>query len=279
MLFDCGEGTQYQMLRGGISRSRIDAVFITHLHGDHVFGLPGLLSTMALLGRRDPLRLIAPAGTGAILDILPGLAEADLAYALDLTELPDHFSAGVVLDSAFGTVEARRLDHRVPAVGYRFQERERPGKIDAAAARAAGVSETWQYEALRRGERITIEGVDLDPRRVVGPARPGMSFAYVTDTRPCDGGRDLARNADLVLHDSTFAHAMLDRAIETGHSTAREAAEVARDAGARRLLLSHFSTRYADVAGLVEEAEEVFPATEAAVELQRYVLEPAATVA
>jgi ribonuclease Z len=275
LLFDCGEGTQYQLLRAGINRNRIDGVFITHLHGDHFFGLPGLISTMALLGRRAPLAIVAPAGVGGILDALPGLTEADLTYELRIVELPDAFGAATVYEAPGFTVEARPLEHRVFAAGFRFEGRRRPGKVDAERARASGLRETWQFDAVRRGEAVTLgDGTRIDPADIVGPSRRGESFAYVLDTRPCTGGRELARGVDLVLHDATFTDALLQRAIETGHSTAREAAEVARDAGARRLLLTHFSTRYADPAPLLEEARAVFPNTDAASELVRYVLEP-----
>ncbi len=274
LLFDCGEGTQYRLIRAGVKRGRIDAVFITHLHGDHFFGLPGLLSTLAMLGRTEPLTLVAPAGTGGILAMLPGLAEADLSYPIEITELREGFGAGVVYDAGAFTVEARELEHRVFSSGFRLEERPRPGRIDAGAARAAGVSESAHYEALRRGQSVVLaDGKRVDPDGIVGERRRGASFAYVLDTRPCAAGRELARGADLVMHDATFDDSMRDRAIETGHSTAREAAEVARDAGAQRLLLTHFSSRYADAALLLEEARLVFPNTDAAEELGRYVLE------
>lgn len=274
LLFDCGEGTQYQLLHAGVNRSRIEAIFITHLHGDHLFGLPGLLSTLSLLRRAAPLTVVAPAGTGAALDALPGLSELDLTYPLELVEVPETFSSGEVYAGDTFTVGARPLEHRVFTVGYRYEERRRPGRIDAGRARAAGISETWQFDALRRNETVTLaDGAVVTPDGIVGPGRRGASFAYVLDSRPCPGGRDLARGADILMHDATFGEEMLDRAIETGHATAREAAEVARDAGAQRLLLTHFSSRYADPAPLVAEARAVFPDTEAAEELRRYVLD------
>jgi ribonuclease Z len=274
LLFDCGEGAQYQLIRAGLNRGRIDAVFISHLHGDHFFGLPGLLSTLAMLGRTEPLAVVAPAGTGGILGALPGLSEADLSYAIEVTEIDEGFGAGVVYDGGGYTVEARALDHRVFSAGFRLQERPRPGRIDSARARAAGVTQTAHFDALRRGEAVVLDdGTRVDPDGIVGPRRRGAAVAYVLDTRPCAGGRELARGADLVMHDATFAEAMHGRAVETGHSTAREAAEIARDAGAQRLLLTHFSSRYADPAPLLAEARAVFPNTDAAEELGRYVLD------
>jgi ribonuclease Z len=273
LLFDCGEGTQYQLLKGGLNRSRLDAVFITHVHGDHLYGLPGLLATLALMNREAPLTLVGPAGLEAILAALPGLERERRSFELRFVELEEGFGHRVVFETDDFTVEARELAHRIFAAGFRFEEKARPGRVDAAKARAAGLTEGGQFEALKRREAVTLaDGRVVEPEGLVGPERPGASFAYVLDTRPSDGGRALARGADLVLHEATFAHALLARAVETGHSTAREAAEVARDAGAKKLLLTHFSSRYAEPDALVEEARRLFPNTDAAEELRRYVL-------
>lgn len=270
-LFDCGEATQLQILRGGLGRSHLEAVFITHLHGDHLYGLPGLLTTLALLERTAPLSVIGPPGLDDFIRAVPGLQKADPPYRLDIQEWPRELEHEVVFENEALTVEARPLAHRVPCAGYRLEERERPGSIDGPAARAAGVTEGWQFEALKRGETVTLDdGSELAPDGLVGPPKPGAVFAYVLDSTPCDGGRALARDADLLVHEATFAQEHGERAAAVGHSTARQAAEVARDAGARRLLLTHFSARYLDVQPLVDEARAVFPETEAAEELGRY---------
>ncbi|WP_412062193.1 ribonuclease Z [Rubrivirga sp. IMCC45206] len=267
VLFDCGEGAQLQLVRGGLTRGPLDAICVTHLHGDHLFGLPGLLTTLSLLERDTPLTVVGPQGIAGIAS-LPGVAA--IPYPLTFRELTDEDGAVVFEDDGI-TIEARPLEHRVPCWGYRYQERERPGSIDGAAARAAGVTEGWQFEALKRGETVALaDGTELAPDGLVGPPRPGGAFAYVLDTVPCDGGRALAREADLLLHEATFTQAHADRAEAVAHSTARQAAEVARDAGARRLLLTHFSARYAETDGLVAEARAVFPESEAAEELRRY---------
>ncbi len=277
LLFDCGEGTQFRLRAAGLKPPRIDAIFVTHLHGDHVFGLPGLLSTLALQQRTDALALVGPVGLDAMLAALPGVAPATLPFDLRLTELPDAFDRATVYATDELTVEARPLAHRVPTAGYRLAERPRPGRLDAAAARAQGVTDPRDFGRLKAGEAVTVaDGSTVAPGAVVGPERPGVVFAYVTDTRPCDGGRRLAEDADLVYHEATFGAAYAARAVETGHSTAAEAAAVARDAGARRLLLGHFSARYDDPAPLVAEAQATFPAAEAAEELRRYTLDPRA---
>ncbi len=273
LLFDCGEGTQRRLLDAGLSRGRLDAVFITHLHGDHLYGLPGLVTTLALLNRQEPLTLVGPASLEAFLRAVPGLTGDWLPFELRFVGLEEGFGHAVVYEDDGCTVEARPLDHRVFAAGFRYAERPRPGKVDGERARAAGLTEGWQFEALKRREPVTLaDGTVLDPEAFVGPERAGAVFAYVSDTAPCEGGRRLAAGADLVVHEATFAEALRERAAETGHSTARQAAETARDAGARRLLLTHFSARYADPEALVAEARAVFPNSGAAEELRRYTL-------
>ena len=273
LLFDCGEGTQFQLLRAGVRPPRIEAIFITHLHGDHCYGLPGLLSTMALQERTAPLHLVGPVGLKAFLAALPGLDGAPAPFAQHLTELDEGFAHAVVYDTPAFFVEARPLDHRVFTAGYRFQEKPRAGRLDVARARALGVTDPRAFGRLKRGEAVPVPGGgSVAPEEVVGPPRPGRGFAYLTDTRPCDTGVALADGAALVFHDATFGEDQAARAVETGHATAREAADVARRAGAGRLLLGHFSARYDDVQPLVEQARAVFKNTEAAEELKRYAL-------
>ncbi|MEM7789380.1 MAG: ribonuclease Z [Bacteroidota bacterium] len=271
VLFDCGEGTQLQLVRAHLTRGHLDAICITHFHGDHVYGLPGLVTTLAMLERTDPLTIVGPEGIEAMMRAMPGLRKDWLPFDVTYRELGEGLSHAVVFEDDHVQIEARPLEHRVFCAGYRFQEKTRLGSIDPEAAQAAGITEGWQFEALKRRETVTLEdGREVGPEGIVGPPRPGGAFAYVLDTVPCDGGRALASEADLVLHEATFGEEYAERAAEVGHSTARQAAEVARDAGAERLLLTHFSARYAETHGLVEEARAVFPNTEAAVELKRY---------
>jgi len=273
LLFDCGEGTQFQLIRAGLKRSRIDAIFITHFHGDHFYGLMGLLSTMALLHRTEPLTVVAPEGLEAILGSLPGLVNDGLPFEVHFVEIAKGCDHAIVAETEVYTIEAQPLQHRVFTIGYRYQEKPRPGHLDVEKARAMGITDYRYYRDLKAGKAITLpDGRTVQPDEVVGPPQPGGSFAYVTDTQPCEAGIALARKVDVLYHDATFGQDLRGRALDTGHSTAREAAEVARRADAQQLLLGHFSARYKTLDTLVEEARAVFQNTEAAEELKRYVL-------
>lgn len=268
LLFDCGEGTQLRLLRAGLLGNKLEAIFITHLHGDHVYGLPGLISTLGFLERTAPLTLVGPEGIGDLLRAMPGLSLGDGPYPLHIAELHETIEHETVYETSAFRVEARPLAHRVPCVGYRYVEATRPGRFDAQAARKAGVTDGPDFETLARGGSVRIDGREVTAAGIVGPERKGTVVAYCLDTAPCDGGRALASGADLLIHDATFGDDEAERAVETGHSTARQAAEVAREAGARRLLLTHFSARYPDTGDLVGQAQEVFAASGAAEELE-----------
>jgi ribonuclease Z len=275
LLFDCGEGTQYRLLHADLSRVRVDAIFITHLHGDHCYGLPGLLSTLGLQQRRAPVTLVLPPGGRAMLTATPGADPEGFPFPLRVREVGVDLSHTVVYETEEAVVTARPLAHRGFAMGFRFEEHERPGRFDPERARALGVPEGPAFGRLQEGTPVaTPDGTTVEPAQVLGPPRPGTAVAYVTDTRPCDGGRALAADADLLYHDATFADDHQERARKTGHSTARQAATVAHDAGAAGLLLGHLSARYSDPAPLVREAREVFPGAEVAKELHRYKLDP-----
>ncbi len=275
LLFDCGEGTQYRLLHADLKRVRVDAIFVTHLHGDHCYGLPGLLATLALQQREDPVTLVVPPGGRAMLEAIPGGNPEEVPFPLRIREVDEDLTQAVVYETDEFTVEARPLSHRGFAMGFRFEERARPGRFQPERARALGVPEGPAFGRLQSGTPVTVaDGTTVQPDQVLGPSRPGISMAYVTDTRPCNGGRALADDADLLYHDATFAEEHQDRAETTGHSTAREAATVARDAGTERLLLGHLSARYPDPTPLVQEAKLVFRSSEVAEELHRYELDP-----
>lgn len=273
LLFDCGEGTQYQLMRAGVKRSRIDAIFITHFHGDHCYGLMGLLSTMSLLNRTNPLTMVGPTGLAEVVYALPGMEKGGLSYPIDFCELPAGFEHAVVLEMPEYYVEARPIEHRTFTIGYRFQERTRLGNLDPDRARELGVMDYAHFRALKRGEEVVLDdGRVVHPGEVLGPTRRGVAFAYVSDTIPCENGIALGRDADLMYHEATYGEEHQALAVERGHSTAKEAAEVALKAGAQKLLISHFSARYPDDTVLVQEARQVFQNTDAAEELKRYVL-------
>lgn len=257
MLFDCGEGTQRQMMRYGVSFSLSD-IFFTHFHADHVIGVIGLMRTMALQGRTDPLRLWGPKGGGRHLRRAEQFGIDRLTFPVEIAEL-DHGE------------RVKRKDHAIvpfavqhgpgPALGYALVEDERKGRFHPERALEIGIPEGPLWGRLHRGEVVTLpDGRVVQPSELVGAPRSGRTVVITGDTRPCDSTVEAARRADLLVHEATFGDEEAERAVETGHSTAREAAIVARRAGCRRLLLSHFSARYSrDAAELVAQARAEFP--------------------
>ena len=262
LLLDCGESTQLQIARAGLSPSRLSGVFITHLHGDHFNGLPGLLSTMGLDQRTRDLTLIGPRGVREYLDTLKRLRIVFLTYRLQLCEFNSLSERTLVYEATEYTVSAAPLDHRLFALGYRLDERPRPGRFNVERARELNVPEGPLWGRLQSGEEVRLEdGCVIQPNDVLGPERPGKSIAYCLDTRPCEMSVELARNVDLLIHEATYTEEFAAEAQEYGHSTAAQAARTAREAGAGRLLLTHFSTRFPDPAPLLEEARAIFPNT------------------
>jgi ribonuclease Z len=268
LLFDCGEATQTQVMRAGLSPNRLAAIFITHLHGDHFNGLPGFLSTMGLDRRERPLALAGPRGIRQYLDVLARLKILYVNYPIDVKEFaPADFRDSdsqslLVYETPAYEVIAAPLNHRIFAIGYRVEERPRPGKFDVERARALGIPAGPLYGRLQSGHSIQLEdGRVIDPREVVGPPRPGKSVAYCTDTRPCESSVALGRNADLLIHEATYTEDLIEEAEDFGHSTASQAARIAERAAARRLLITHFSTRYPDSSPLLEEARAIFADT------------------
>jgi len=262
LLFDCGEGTQMQITRAGLSPSRLSAVFITHLHGDHFNGLPGLLSTMGLDRRTRGLGLTGPQGIREYLDMLERLRVAFLTYPVELRQFNSLAESTVVYETAEYSVSALALDHRLFALGYRIDERPRPGRFNVEQARKLAVPEGPLWGRLQSGEDVRlVDNSIVRSSDVMGAARPGKSVAYCLDTRPCAMAVQLARNVDLLIHEATYTEEFASEAQQYGHSTAAQAARTARDAGARRLLITHFSTRFPDPTPLLQEARAIFPDT------------------
>ncbi|HEV3000709.1 MAG TPA: ribonuclease Z [Solirubrobacteraceae bacterium] len=250
ILFDCGEGTQRQLIRT-VGLPEIDDVYVTHLHLDHWLGLPGLITSFSLRGRTRPLSVFGPPGVRAALGRL-GLT-GRLGYELTVEEL-DRFEEVEYDGYTVGTIPVR---HRGPvAYGYVLAEDPRPGRFDAALAEARGVTPGPDFGRLQRGE--IVNGVR--PEEVIGEERPGRRVVLSGDTAPCDAVRLAAHRADLLIHDGTFTDDELDRALETKHSTARQAAEIAVEAEVRMLALTHLSTRYGG-GEIKREARAVFENT------------------
>jgi ribonuclease Z len=242
LLFDCGEGTQRQMMRFSTGFG-VGHVFLTHLHGDHVLGLPGLVQTFDFNDRDRPLAVHAPAGTRGRVERLLAPTGESPSYPVRVNQV----SAG---DTALSTdeyeVRVFEVTHRANAVGYALVEDDRKGEFDRQKAEAElGIPPGPKYSKLHRGEPVEHDGRTVRPEEVVGPPRPGRRFVYTGDTRPAETTVAAAEGADLLVHDATFAEDDADRARETAHATAREAADVATRAGAKRLALTHVSSRYA----------------------------------
>ncbi len=271
-LFDCGEATQMQIARAGISPHKLAGIFITHLHGDHFNGLPGLLSTMALDKRERELTIVGPPGIREYLDLLGKLRILFVSYPINLLELgADYFAdkpQEIVYESGKFFVVARPLDHRIFALGYRIEERVKPGRFDVDKARELGIPVGPLYSQLQAGKDVVLEdGRMIHPSEVLGPPRPGKAIAYCLDTRPCENAARLAQDADWLIYEATYTNEYLDEARQYGHSTAAQAARIAREANARNLLITHFSSRYPDAWPLFEEARNIFPDTTMAEDL------------
>lgn len=254
-MFDCGEGTQRQMMRFGTGFA-VKGIFITHMHADHFLGVIGLLRTMALQGRTERLLLRGPPGASGLLRSSVYLGQGPLPFPLEIREM----APGERLQFEEYDIEVVPVDHGTRAVGYALREHPRPGRFDVDRARALGVPEGPAFGRLHSGE--VVEGADgpVHPEQVVGPERPGRLVVYTGDTRPSDDVVARAHGADLLVHDATFGSEDRDRARETFHSTATEAAEVALQAGVERLVLTHLSSRYsANPSPLEREARAIFP--------------------
>lgn len=255
LLIDCGEGTQRQFLRSGLGLADIDAVLITHLHGDHVLGLPGLVKTFALRGRTKPLHICGPAGLNRFLGWVEPLMRTN-AFRVVAREVQPGQRVHE-LDGA--RVEAFGTEHGVPSVGYALVEDDRPGAFDTDAARALGVTPGPDFGVLQRGGTLDVGGRTVTPGDVMGPPRRGRRVVFTGDTQPCAQTVLAADGADVLVHEATFLAADAGRARETRHSTAAEAAEVAARAGVRTLVLTHLSSRYPP-REVRREAEGAFPA-------------------
>ena len=256
MLFDCAEGTQRQLLRSAIGLIELPEVFLTHYHADHYLGLPGMLKTFALRGREVPMTVYGPPGLRDLFGALRRIF-GKLTYPLELVEL----HAGDVLERDECRIEAIEVDHGVSAIGYALVEDVRPGRFDVETADALGVPVGPERGALQRGEPVTLaDGRAVTPEHVLGPPRPGRRFVLAGDTAPSATVLYAAKGADVLVHEATFCEEERERAAETSHSTAWQAATIAKEAGVKLLALTHLSTRYAgrDVA---DEARAVFPET------------------
>lgn len=259
LMFDCGEGTQRQMMRYGISFA-LEDIFFTHMHADHLLGVIGLMRTMALQGRAERLRLWGPRGSARVLKRAQEFGFERPTFPVEIIEVEP---AQRIARNGYAIVPFA-VDHRgALSLGFSLVEEERKGRFNPDLARELGIPEGPLWGQIHRGNAVTLDdGRVIEPSVLVGGKRPGRTIVITGDTRPCSATIDAARGADLLVHEATFGDEEAERAIETGHATAREAAAVARDAGVRRLLLTHFSARYSRDAGeLQREACALFAET------------------
>ncbi len=262
VLFDCAEGTQRQLMLSSLSFMKISAIFVTHMHGDHMLGLPGLLQTMGFSGRDKPLTVCGPEGFARSLEMLLGSCEGEVEYPLDVREL----SPGDTVELPDATVTAFATEHGTRSLGYVYRGAPVKGKFDKARALELGLHPGPEFAAIQRGE--AVRGVA--PEEIVGPERPGLSVAYTGDTVKLASIAEACRDVDVLIHESTYDAGDEALAEKNLHSTCVQAAETARDAGARHLILTHISNRYTSTDDMLAHAREVFPDTYVAADMDRY---------
>ncbi len=263
-LFDCGEGTQHQFLRSDLRSSQIRRIFITHMHGDHTFGLTGLLASCGLAGTVSEIDIYGPPELKDYLNAALHHTQTHLAYPLRIHPI----KPGFILDDGEFRVDCAQLKHRVTAHAYRITEHDRPGTFDLEKAKAENIPFGPLYGKLKNGQTITLpDGRMFDGADFVGPTEMGRSMVYCTDTVYCDRAVELSRDADVLIHEATFSHADSEMAFSRQHSTTTMAAQTAQLAGVRQLIMTHFSPRYAPGNGgtewkdLLVEAQAIFPNT------------------
>ncbi len=280
LLFDCGEGTQRQFQRSGLSYMQVQKILITHLHGDHYYGLPGLVQTMRLNDRKEPLLIAGPPGTKQMcmdFGVIPRSEPKEGrgrrggeggGFKVQVAEI----TSGAVLEFPGYKVIAKEVRHTAYALAYAVVEDSRPGRFNKPAALALGVPEGKMFGQLQRGEAVTLpDGRTIAPEQVLGPTRRGRKVVYTGDCVPCEQTVEIAQGADVLIHESTYANDFPD-ANKHGHSTAAQAAFIAKAARVGMLYLTHISPRYVKATALVEEARKIFPESHEAYDLLQTVV-------
>ena len=271
-LLDCGEGTQHQLLRSEIKSSQISKIFITHMHGDHIFGLMGTIASSGLAGKGQPIDVYGPPGLAEYLQASAKYSYMNLGKRLRVHQV----KPGLVYEDTQFAVYCQLLKHRVPAYGYRIIEKDRPGRFDLEKAQALKIPPGPVYGKLKQGQTITLEdGRKIDGKQLCGEPEIGRKVVYCTDTVFCYAAVELAQDADVLIHEATFAHRDAEMAFERLHSTSTMAAQVALLAGVKQLIMTHFSPRYApgnnlQLSDLKQEARAIFPQTKLAYDFFTY---------
>ncbi len=271
-LFDCGEGTQHQILRSDLKMSQLSRIFVTHMHGDHIFGLMGLLASCGLAGNVRRVDIYGPQGLNEYLQACRRYSHTHFSYPVKVHAV----RPGVVYEDSEFKVSCDILHHRITAYGYRIEEKNRAGRFDVEKAKALEIPPGRVYGQLKRGEIVTLrDGRVINGSDLCGPTEIGRKVVYCTDTVFCENAVDLAKDADVLIHEATFAHQDSQMAFDRLHSTSTMAAQTALAAGARNLIMSHFSPRYApgnaiELKDLLEEGQAIFPNTKMAYDFMTY---------
>lgn len=259
-LFDCGEGTQHQMLNTAFNPGKLDRIFISHLHGDHLFGLPGLLCSRSMAGNAQPLTIYGPKGIREFTETALRLSGSWTDYPLEIVEI----TVGEILDDGLRKVTAFALEHPLECYGYRIEEHDKPGALDASALKAADVKPGPLFQDLKAGKTVTLnDGRVINGADFLAPATPGKSVAIFGDTAPCASAITLAKGVDVMVHEATLDTSMEEKANSRGHSSTKQAAQLAHDAEVGQLIITHVSSRYDDrgCQRLLAECQAIFPAT------------------
>lgn len=259
IMFDCGEGVQRQMITAGVGFHKKMKVFVTHMHGDHVLGLPGLIQTMALLDRSEKLEVYGPLGIRKFIESIRETVQFALTFPIEIREVEE---AGTICEEEEYHVEAVLSNHVIPGLAYALVEKPRPGKFYPEKAKALGIPEGSLWSKLQHGKKVKLSnGKIVKPEEVMGPPRPGRKIVYTGDTRPFKELAKFAANADLLIHDATLDDELTERAEEDGHSTPSQAAKTAKEAKVKKLVLTHISARYRDASTLLKQAKKIFKNT------------------
>lgn len=255
LLFDCGEGTQQQMMRAKTGMMNLSSIFITHLHADHFLGIPGLMQTMSFMGRKEPLLIYGPEGTREFTELFEALGYFNLKYEVRGIEL----KPGDLVEREEYVIRALKTEHNISSLGYALIENPRPGRFNREKAIELGIPPGPLFAKLQKGTPVEVNGKLINPEDVMGAPRPGRTVVYSGDTRPCKSILEASRNADVLIHDGSFADEMADWAEESKHSTAGEVAALAKEAGVRKLILTHISSRYTDDAEpILTDSKKIF---------------------
>ncbi len=264
MLFDCGEATQKQMISSNISPMKISKIFLTHYHGDHILGLPGLLQSMSLSGRETKLTIYGPKGLDKVKNAIYSLGYCAIDYPVEFIEI----EPGTIVDNDQYFIQAERVRHTVPTLAYSIEEKKKPRFLREKAIEL-GVPVGPDFGRLHNGEEVEVNGKIIKPEQVLGKPRKGVKITYSGDTKPCEEMIMFARDSTLLIHESTFVEEDKVNADEHAHSTSVDAAYIARESNSKKLILTHISTRYTKEyeEKMLNEAREVFENTEMAYDL------------